>query len=296
MIATSRADKAQRLGVGSLSAWRRKTGRAFLYLFLWLFAFIFLFPFYTMLVGAFMPLNELFAFTPNLYPAHPTLDNFVNLFQEFPFWRNILNSLFLAAGQTIGVLFFCSLAGFTFAKRRFPGREGLFVAMLASMMIPQQSTIIPWYLLMARLHWLDTFLPLWIPWWAPAFGIFLMRQFIAASVPDEILEAGIADGCSLFELYWRIVLPVIVPALTVLGILQFIEGWNAFLYPLLVLTSKEMLTAPLALAFLLGSSLMAPQYTWLFAGSALATFPLIVVYFVFQRQLMEGIMSGAIKG
>ena len=270
--------------------------RGLYYLLMILLAIVFLFPFYTMVIGSFMPLSELFSFTPNLWPKSPTLDNYVQLMNQFPYPRYLFNSFALATGQTFGVLFFCSLAGFTFAKRQFPGREALFLIMLTSLMIPGQSTLIPWYLLMAKLGWLNTFLPLWIPWWAPAFGIFLMRQFIVSTIPTELLEAATTDGCSVFGLYWRIVLPIMTPAITILALLNFISGWNDFLYSLLVFNSDIMRTAPLALALFLGSATSTPQYTWLFAGSVLATLPLVVLYFVFQRQLMEGIMSGALKG
>lgn len=296
-MATLSARPAIHSRVRSVPLQPRRLGlRVLLYLFLLLMAAIFLFPFYTMLVGSFMHLDEIFSFQPNLWPAHPTMDDYVQLFAQFPYLRYLVNSFAVATGQTIGVLFFCSLAGFTFAKRRFPGRDVLFLVMLTSLMIPGQTTLIPWYLLIARLHWLNTYLPLWIPWWAPAFGIFLMRQFIAASIPDELLEAATTDGCSLFGIYWRVVLPVITPALTILGVLNFINAWNDFLYSLLVFNSESMRTAPLALALFLGSSTSTPQYTWLFAGSVLATVPLIVVFFTFQRRLMEGIMAGAIKG
>lgn len=295
MAVTSVASRRarERTGVGVIG---RAAGHGLVYALMILLAILFLFPFYTMLVGSFMPLNELFSFTPNVWPAHPTLDNYVQLMQQFPYPRYLFNSFALAAGQTIGVLFFCSLAGFTFAKRQFPGRDLLFTLMLTSMMIPGQSTLIPWYLLMAKLGWLNTFLPLWIPWWAPAFGIFLMRQFIVSAIPNELLEAATTDGCSVFGLYWRIVVPIMLPAMTILGLLNFINAWNDFLYSLLVFNSDIMRTAPLALALFLGSQTSTPQYTWLFAGSVLATLPLIVLYFVFQRQLMEGIMSGALKG
>jgi ABC-type glycerol-3-phosphate transport system permease component len=295
MAATTYPSNRAREQTG-LGAVPRIVGNVFVYALMILLAILFLFPFYTMLVGSFMPLNELFSFTPNLWPAHPTLDNYVQLMKQFPYLRYLFNSFALAAGQTVGVLFFCSLAGFTFAKRQFPGRDLLFTIMLTSMMIPGQSTLIPWYLLMARLGWLNTFLPLWIPWWAPAFGIFLMRQFIVSTIPNELLEAGTTDGCSLFGLYWRIVLPIMLPAITILGLLNFINAWNDFLYSLLVFNSDIMRTAPLALALFLGSQTSTPQYTWLFAGSVLATLPLVVLYFLFQRQLMEGIMSGALKG
>ena len=294
-ITSLRAERVRERQSG-LSALRHVAIRALFYLLMIFLAVIFLFPFYTMIIGSFMPLSELFSFTPNLWPKNPTLDNYAALMKQFPYPRYLFNSFALAAGQTVGVLFFCSLAGFTFAKRQFPGREALFLVMLTSIMIPSQSTLIPWYLLMAKLGWLNTFLPLWIPWWAPAFGIFLMRQFIVSTIPNELLEAATTDGCSVFGLYWRIVLPIMIPAITILGLLNFISSWNDFLYSLLVFNSDIMRTAPLALALFLGSATSTPQYTWLFAGSVLATLPLIILYFVFQRQLMEGIMSGALKG
>lgn len=271
-------------------------GRGGLYLFLTALAVIFLFPFYTMLVGSFMDRSELFSLTPTLWPRQFLVQNYVELFRDYPFHRYILNSFLLASGQTIGVLFFCSLAGFTFAKRRFPGREVFFTFLLVTMMLPHQSTLIPWYLLMARLHWLNTFLPLWIPWWAPAFGIFLIRQYAVAAIPDELLEAATVDGCSLFGLYWRIALPLLAPGLVVLGVLNFVSAWNDFLYSLLVFSEETLRTAPLALALFLGSQTASPRYHIMFAGGVLATLPLIVLFFIFQRRLMEGILAGAIKG
>ncbi|HEV8634934.1 MAG TPA: carbohydrate ABC transporter permease, partial [Chloroflexota bacterium] len=158
-----------------------------LYVFMGVMAVGFMFPFYTMVVGSFMDRADLFSLTPQVWPRQFILTNYVALFEAMPFHRYILNSIMVAVGQTVGVLFFCSLAGFTFAKRRFPLRDALFTFILITMMIPSQSTLIPWYLLMAKLGWLNTYLPLWIPWWSPAFGIFLMRQYMVASVPDELV-------------------------------------------------------------------------------------------------------------
>jgi len=276
---------------------RRYATRASLYGLLLVVAAVFLFPFYTMFVGSFMRNEQLFTFTPNIWPKEGfQLFNYHDLFRELPFDRNVLNSLALAGGQTVGVLFFCSLAGFTFAKRRFPGRDLLFYLMLGTMMLPYQSTLIPWFLLMVKLRWINTFWPLWVPWWAPAFGIFLMRQMIAASVPDELIEAATMDGASVFGIYWRVVIPVTAPALAVLGILNFMNAYNDFLYSLLVFSKTIRYTAPLALALFRGSQITAPKYTLMFAGSTLATVPLLIIFFTFQRRLMEGIMSGAIKG
>ena len=163
------------------------------------------------------------------------------------------------------------------------------------MMLPYQSTIVPFFLLMSRLGWINTFLPLWIPWWAPAFGIFLMRQVIMATIPDELMDAASIDGASLFGMYWRIVLPLITPVLAVFGILNFMGAWNDFIYSNIVISSPEMRTLPLLLALYKGTTLRAPEYGIMAAGSVLAVIPLVIVFLVFQRRLISGIMSGAIK-
>jgi len=272
--------------------------RLWVYVLLVIFAVIFVFPFYTMFVGSFMQDSELFSRYPNLWPRRGfDLTGYRQLFAELNYGRPLFNSFVVATGRTLGSLFFCSLAGFAFAKRRFPGRDKLFFFMLATMMLPTQITLIPWYLLMVKyLKWGNTFLPLWIPVWASAFGIFLMRQFIASSVPDEMLEAATIDGASVFGMFIRVVLPIITPGLAVLAILTFVEGFNDFLGPLLILSDSRMFTAPLALANFKGSTIIAPRYSLMFAGSVLATIPLLVVFFAFQRQLISGILSGAIKG
>jgi ABC-type glycerol-3-phosphate transport system permease component len=267
--------------------------RSALYLVLTPLAAVFLFPFYTMVVGSFMVRERLYSFTPNIWPDPFILQNYAELFKAMPFHRYLFNSLMLASGQTVGVLFFASLAGFTFAKRRFPGRDWLFVALLVTMMIPRQTTLIPWYLLMAKLGWLNTYLPLWIPWWAPAFGIFLLRQYVVSTVPDELVEAATVDGASPFGIYWRVVLPLVAPGLIVLGMLNFFNSWNDFLYSLLVFGNENSRTAPLGLALFRGSEVNSPRYTVMFAGSVLATLPLLGIFFAFQRRLMDGIMAEA---
>jgi ABC-type glycerol-3-phosphate transport system permease component len=284
------------------SAWRRwlpfLVGRTLLYGLLLLFAIIFVFPFYSMFVGSFMNDSALFSRDPQFWPQNGfDARAYAQLFNEMNFGRPLFNSFYMAAVRTLGSLFFCSLAGFIFAKRHFPGRDKLFVFMLITMMLPSQITLIPWYLLMVQtFKWADTYWPFWLPEWAYAFGIFWMRQYIASTIPDEMLEAAAMDGATLFGSFWRIVLPLIAPGMAVLGILNFVEGFNQFLGPLLILTSPDMITAPLALANFKGTTVIAPRYSLMFAGSALATLPLIAVYFMFQKQLVSGIMSGAVKG
>ncbi len=276
----------------------RLVTRFLLYLFLILWALIFIFPFYSMFVGSFMDDAALFSRNPHFWPENGfDLTSYRQLFAEIGFGRPLFNSFYLAVVRTLGVLFFSSLAGFTFAKRRFPGRDKLFFLMLITMMLPTQITLIPWYLLMVKtFKWADTYWPFWLPEWANAFGIFWMRQYIAATIPDEMLEAAAIDGASVFGTFARIVLPLIVPGMAVLGILNFVDGFNQFLGPLLILTDPDKITAPLALANFKGTTVIAPRYSLMFAGSTLATIPLLVVFFAFQKQLVSGIMSGAIKG
>jgi ABC-type glycerol-3-phosphate transport system permease component len=269
-----------------------------IYILLIALAFLFIFPFYDMLIGSFMDDSDLFSKNPSFWPKEGfDLAGYIELLTRYNFARPLFNSFLMATVRTVGTLFFCSLAGFAFAKRQFPGRDALFFAMLATMILPTQITLIPWYLLMVKtLGWSDTFWPFWIPLWATAFGIFLMRQFISSTIPDEVLEASYIDGASVFGSFIRIVLPVMGPALAVLGILAFVESWNDFLGPMLLLHKPEMMTAPLALVAFQGSSRVAPKYSMLFAGSVLSTLPLIILFFLFQRRLIAGIMSGAIKG
>ena len=281
--------------------WR---ARILVYGLLAVLTLFFVFPFYAMIVASFMHRNALNSVTPNLWPNPFITDNYTALFSgvvgediviKTPFIRALFNSAALAIGQTIPALFFTSLVGFIFAKRHFPGRNILFLFVLITMMLPYQSTIVPFFLLMSRLGWINTFLPLWVPWWAPAFGVFLMRQIIVATIPDDLVDAAAIDGTSLFGTYWRIVLPLIKPAIAVFGILNFMNAWNDYIYSNIVLSDSNMYTVPLVLSLFKGATLSVPQYGVMAAGSVIATIPLVIVFFVFQRWLISGIMSGALK-
>ncbi|MBN1401785.1 MAG: carbohydrate ABC transporter permease [Anaerolineae bacterium] len=285
----------------NLSLWRltlRLVGRALLYALLVTFAVIFCFPFYDMFIGSLMQDSDLFGSKPLIWPRHGIrFQAYVRLWEDYSYGRALSNTFHLAAVRTIGILFFSALVGYAFAKRRFPGRDKLFFLMLGTMMLPSQMTIIPWYLLMTKvLRWTDTYWGFWVPAWASAFGIFWMRQYIATSIPDEMLEAATIDGASVFGVFARVVLPLITPGFAVLGILQFVQSSNLFLGPLLLLSDPNKITAPLALANFQQTTRTAPRYAMMFAGSTLATLPLLTVFFAFQRQLISGIMSGAIKG
>jgi ABC-type glycerol-3-phosphate transport system permease component len=282
---------------GQRAIWQRRLLNVLLYGFLVVVALICLMPFYFMLSGSLMDRGEMFKIPPRFWPAEPIFDNYRELFRRFPFLTYLRNSLIVASAQTIGVLFFCSLAGYVFAKRRFPGRNWLFLFVLATSVMPNgQTTIIPFYLLMVKFGWIDTFWPLIIPWWAPPLSIFLMRQYISAGIPDDLIDAARIDGSGLFGTYWRIVVPLCVPGLVVIGVMQFIAIWNDFLYGLLVRKSDEMRTVTVALTELSRRTQANTLYGPLFAGIVLATIPTIVIFFIFQRRLTQGILSGSIRG
>ena len=276
---------------------RRISLRILLYALLIVLSISALAPFFFMVSGSLMVQGEIFSITPHFIPQQFYWQNYVQLFERLPFLTYLKNSAVLSIANTLGVLFFSSLIGYVFAKRRFPGRDALFVFVLVTSTLPGGVTIIiPWYLLMVKLGWVNTFLPLIIPWLAPALNIFLMRQYIRAGVPDELLDAATIDGCGMFGLYWRIVLPLVRPGLVVIGILQFITVWNDFLFSLLILQKDQVRTATVALTLLATRNEQATPYGPLFAGIVLATLPTIVIFFIFQRRLTQGILSGALRG
>jgi ABC-type glycerol-3-phosphate transport system permease component len=262
------------------------------YLVLALMAVTAVFPFYWMVVGSFLPLGDLFSVPPSIVPRHPIVSNYFELFQRIPFARNALNSLIIAVlAGGLGILL-ATLAGFAFAKYRFPGRNILFAGMVATLVLPEEALVVPLFVLMSQIGWVDTYQGAVIPSLASAFGIFWMRQYMA-SIPDEMLEAARIDGASDFQIYYRIVLPVLGPGLAALAMILFMRAWNMFLWPLIVLRSEDMYTIPLSLARLVGVT--EHPYNLVLAGSVLATLPLVIVFVLLQRQFIAGVMAGSVK-
>ena len=257
----------------------------------------FAFPFYFMTIASFMRTSEIFTISPRLLPRQVQLDSFRLLFQAVPFARNVVNSVVLALAETTGVALLSSMAGYAYAKGRFPGRNRLFLFVLATMMLPSQISIIPMYQLMTFLHWRNTYLSVIVPGLGSAAGIFMMRQFIAMALPDELIGAATIDGCSFAGIFWRICLPVVRPGLTVLALLTFIGNWNGFLWPLLMFDRPEAWTIPVALATLQASATMDPNFwTGVLAGTVLATLPLVLLFLFAQRFFVSDILAGAFKG
>ncbi len=229
---------------------------------------------------------------PVLIPGGHLFDNIARVFDTTDFGRALLNSLLVSSSVTVSVVFFSTLAGFAFAKLRFRGRKVLLALAIATSVVPQQLGIIPLYLLMAKLGWTDQLAAVIVPGLVTAFGVFFMTQYLGRAVPDELLEAGRIDGCSTFGLYWHVVLPAARPAAAVLGLFTFMQAWNDFFWPLVVLQNNA--TVQVALSSL--ASGYTTDYTLTLTGTLLSTLPILVIFMVLGRQIVGGIMQGAIKG
>ena len=256
-------------------------------------ALIMLAPFYFMFVFATHSRTEIFSLPPPLFFGDDFFNNLKILTDRIPFWRNLGWSLYVAIGSTVLTLLFCSMGGYAFALFEFRFKNALFGLVMGTMLLPSFMNMIPTFMIMDMLGWIDQPRALYIPGAASAFGIFLMRQFVTSSIPKDLVEAARMDGCSELGIYWRIVLPLLKPALGTLGLITFIASWNNFIGPLIVMRSPEMYTLPLALR-----SLQSPVNTeWgaLMTGSAIATLPLIVLFILSSRQLISGLTAGAVK-
>jgi len=286
---------------------KSKIGHLLLYLSLTLGAALMLLPFWWMVVTAVKPEAEIFQFPPRLWPSAWKWENFARALSAAPFGVYFLNTLVYAAAITLSHLLLCSMAAYAFARLRFPGRDPLFLLVLATMMIPGQVTMIPVFLIVKHMPlaggndlfgvggtgWLNTYAGLIVPGAVSAFGIFLLRQFFL-SLPTELEDAARIDGCTEAGIYRRIILPLSKPALATLAIFSFTGAWNEFLWPLLVTSKESMKTLQI------GLQVFQSQYTtkWdlLMAGTVLATLPVLILFLVFQRYFTQGIALSGMKG
>jgi len=253
---------------------------------------IFGYPLLWTIAASFKPESDIFSL--GLWTNKPTLQNYRDAANAIPLARELLNSIIIAGSQAIGALIFCSAAGFAFAKLEFPGKRFLFGLLLATVMVPSFVTILPSFIIMSRLGWVDTYQAVVVPGLATAFGIFFMRQYMYA-IPNELLDAARVDGGNNFTVYRRVALPVCWPAMGVLGILTFVAAWNNYLWPLVMLRSSSMQPIALGITSLTTSSLGATPWGAIMAGASVAIVPLLAVFFVFQRKIISGVMRGAIR-
>jgi multiple sugar transport system permease protein len=265
----------------------------------WLYAalgvglFVMVVPFAWMLVSSVKPEAEVRAVPPTWWPETITPENYQTLFTKLDFPAYFLNSTLVASAVTIGNLLFCSMLGYALAKLSFPGKRVVFGLVLLTLMIPGVVTFVPLFVLTTNLGLANTLTGMFLPFLAGPFGVFLMRQFISG-LPDELVQAARVDGASELRIFFSVILPLCGPALATLGILTFLASWNNFLWPLVVAQTEDKYTLPVALAlYSVGQN--ATQYGLLLAGAVVVVIPVIAVFLVLQRYIMQGIAMTGIK-
>ena len=281
-------------------------GRIFTHVTLFIALLVFVFPFYWMVTSSLKPAADIYIVPVQFWPTRPSLDNYLEIAGLIPsdeidfrggvsLGRTFLNSTVIAVINTIGNVFLASLAGYAFAKLRFKGRNALFLSMLATMMIPNSVGLVPNYLVMAWLKWINTWYPLIIPGLATPFAVFWMRQYMT-TVPDEMIEAARIDGCGPFATYWRVVAPVVLPGMAALAIFSFMGHWNAFMGPLIYLNKPELYTLPLFLAVLdSGVSGRPVPLHLIFTASFVSILPILLIFLFAQRYFIAGLTAGSLK-
>ncbi len=285
------------------------------YIPLMLAAIVMLAPFYWMVLGAFKSFSELEASPPTFYVAHPALDNFFNpdwvpgtntsqeiqgLFQFYPqvqggFLRFYANSLFVAVANTILGLAVAALAAYVLSKHHFPGRDLLFLVILASMMVPWQVALIPGFIIVRDLGWIDNYLALIIPAIPKAYTLFFLRQYML-SIPDELIDAARVDGAGEIRIWWQIMMPLIVPALIAMGLFLFLGEWNNLVWPLIVIQSQDMRTLPVVMSTMVSQLSTPINLGLVMAASLLVSLPTLIMFLLFQKQFVKGIALTGIKG
>nr|WP_157036404.1 carbohydrate ABC transporter permease [Streptomonospora alba] len=253
------------------------------------------FPLWWMIVVATRTTSAASQFPPALLPGGNFFNNVERLFanNSANFLTGLMNSIIASTSVAVSVVFFCSLAGFALAKLQFKGRGFFTVAVVVTMAVPVQIGLVPLLILMDWLNWRGELQSVIVPFMVSGFGVFLMRQYVLQTIPDDLMEAARIDGCSTFRIYWSVVLPALRPAMVVLGLLTFMQTWNEFIWALAVLTPDNP-TVQFSIQQL-NESAYSRDFALMFTGATFATLPLLIIFFVFGRQLVGRIMEGAIK-
>jgi multiple sugar transport system permease protein len=270
---------------------RIRPGRVVAWTLLMMGGIVMVMPILYMLATSFKFPHEVYDLS--LIPKEPTLENYAYVLGDGRFFRWFLNSLGISVTVTLSNVFFDSLVGYTLAKFRFRGRYLVFIAILSTLMIPTEMLVIPWYVMAKTFGWLDSYWGIMFPGMMTAFGTFLMKQFFE-TVPDDFLEAARIDGLNEFQIWWQIAMPLVTPALSALAIFTFLGNWTAFIWPLIVTTSRDFYTLPVGLT----SFAVEQQIQWelIMTGAAIATLPTLIVFLVFQRYIVRGVVLAGLKG
>jgi multiple sugar transport system permease protein len=250
-------------------------------------------PLLWMVSASFMPPGEANTYPPRFFPSAPTLAHYSTLFTRLDLARHFLNSAFVTVSVTLVSTLLNAMAGYAFGKLRFRGRERLFRFLLAGLMIPGQVGMLPLFLLLKRMGFVNTYVGAMVPFLVTIYGIFLVRQYVNG-VPDDLLDAARIDGASEIRIFRVVVFPLIRPILVTLAVFTFISAWNDFMWPLIVLSDDRLYTLPVALASLVGEHVQDTEL--MMAGSVLTVLPVLAVFLFFQRLYVQGMMAGSVKG
>jgi len=273
----------------------KNTADFFTYLILISCGIIVVIPFLWMVLSSFKTAGEIWTFPPVFLPKKFLWSNYLNAWKALPFDRFFYNTIFVSVCVTVGQLFTCSLGGYAFARLRFPGRDKLFLGYLATMMIPFPVLMIPLFITMRYLGWIDSLKALIIPSLFSAWGTFLMRQFMMG-IPRDLEDSAKIDGCSYWGLYWRIILPLCKPVLATLGIFTFMGTWNQFFWPLIMINTIPNKTLPLGLVMF--QARVAAETPWhlIMAASCFTIIPILILFVIGQKYYVKGIVTTGIKG
>lgn len=263
------------------------------YMVLLAMATVMFFPYLYVISASFKQTTTLLSFPPTIFPEQPNLDNYIYILTQLPVLRWYLNSTIIAVAITLGEMLLCAITGYAFAKRNFPGKNLIFVLTMATLMIPSGLTLFPAFMVARNLGLIDTYAGVILPGLPSAFGVFMLRQFMQ-TIPDELGQAALIDGCSDFGVFWRIILPVSTPALAVLGILAMNWSWNQLLWPLVILRAKSLTVLTVGLANM--RTEWTVHYGYLSAAVFLSVVPLMVGFLFFQRYFVAGLTAGSLKG
>ncbi|MGI6672746.1 MAG: carbohydrate ABC transporter permease [Limnochordia bacterium] len=252
-------------------------------------------PFLWMVSTSLKGFHEIFRYPPTWIPEKPQWSNYLQVWKLAPFGRFYVNSVFVAVATTAGQVVTGVLAAYAFARMEFAGRDKIFMVFLATLMVPTQVTLIPTYIVMSRIGWIDSYKALIVPFVATAFSVFLLRQFFL-TIPRELEEASIMDGCSKLRFIFSVIMPLSKPAVSSVALFGFLGSWNSYLWPLIVINSNQMRTLPIGLRYFVAQQGGGSEWHFLMAASLIVMLPVLIVFFLAQKQFIEGIARSGIKG
>lgn len=277
----------------------RMLGTALIYIVVISAGILFALPFLWAIGSSLKPITEIFKFPPTMWPTEPRWQNYADVFQIAPFFRFIVNTVYITLFAMLGQILSASAVAYGFSRFRFPGRDMLFFIVLSTMMLPWQVTIVPTFLLFRFLGWINTYFPLILPFFfgGGAFYIFLLRQFFM-TIPRDLDEAAKIDGASSVRIFWNILLPLAKPALATVAIFSFIEHWNEFIAPLIFLNSTDKFTVSIGLRHFTSSAFESdePREAILMAASLITALPVLILFFAAQKYFVQGIVTTGLKG